>query len=59
MLMMNHRVIVTCYGGPEELKVIEEPLRTVGPQEVMVRVQSEARRYYIVHRRRLPAEAGW
>jgi len=27
MLMMNHRVIVTRYGGPEVLKVIEEPLR--------------------------------
>ncbi|WP_018756319.1 medium chain dehydrogenase/reductase family protein [Paenibacillus terrigena] len=38
--MMNHRVIVTRYGGPEVLKVIEEPLRTVGSQEVRVRVQS-------------------
>lgn len=38
--MMNTRVIVTRYGGPEILEVIEEPLRTLEPGEVRIQVQS-------------------
>ncbi|REE83892.1 NADPH:quinone reductase-like Zn-dependent oxidoreductase [Paenibacillus taihuensis] len=38
--MMNARVVVTEYGGPEKLKVVEEPLRPVQRDEVLVRVLS-------------------
>jgi len=38
--MMNMRVIVTEYGGPEKLKLVEEPLRPVRRDEVRVRVLS-------------------
>ncbi|OPA79364.1 alcohol dehydrogenase [Paenibacillus selenitireducens] len=38
--MMNVRVIVTEYGGPETLKIVEEPLRQPLRDEVRVRVQS-------------------
>lgn len=38
--MMNVRVVVTDYGGPETLKIVEEPLHRLQPDEVRVRMQS-------------------
>ncbi|AKG34179.1 medium chain dehydrogenase/reductase family protein [Paenibacillus durus] len=38
--MFNSRVIVTAYGGPEVLKVVQEPLRIPDRDEVRVKVQS-------------------
>ncbi len=38
--MLNTRVIVSRYGGPEVLDVIEEPLRTPEPGEIRVKVES-------------------
>lgn len=38
--MQNTRVIVSRYGGPEVLEVVEEPLRAPGQGEVRVRVQT-------------------
>lgn len=38
--MMNTRVIVTEYGGPEKLAITEEPLRPLRRGEVRVRVRS-------------------
>lgn len=38
--MLNARVVVTEYGGPETLKILEEPLRRPKRDEVRVQVQS-------------------
>ncbi|MDR0267726.1 medium chain dehydrogenase/reductase family protein [Paenibacillus sp.] len=38
--MMNVRVVVTKYGGPEALEIVDEPLRRPQRDEVRVRVQS-------------------
>lgn len=36
---MNQRIIVTRYGGPEVLKLVEEPLRSPQKGEVRIKVQ--------------------
>ncbi|BCG58593.1 hypothetical protein PUR_20180 [Paenibacillus sp. URB8-2] len=38
--MLNSRVIVAEYGGPEVLKVVQEPLRMPQKDEIRVKVQS-------------------
>ncbi|WP_284646139.1 medium chain dehydrogenase/reductase family protein [Paenibacillus silviterrae] len=38
--MENRRIIVSEYGGPEVVKLIEEPLRLPGPGEIRVRMLS-------------------
>jgi NADPH:quinone reductase-like Zn-dependent oxidoreductase len=40
MSMLNTRVIVTRYGGPEVIEVIEEPLRKPDRGEIRIKVQS-------------------
>jgi hypothetical protein len=34
----NRRIVVPCYGGPDVMTVIEEPLPEPGPGEVRVRI---------------------
>jgi NADPH:quinone reductase-like Zn-dependent oxidoreductase len=38
--MVNTRVIVSRYGGPEVIKVVEEPLRMPGKGEIRVKVEA-------------------
>ena len=38
--MFNTRIVVTRYGGPEVLEVVQEPLRYPNPGEIRIKVQS-------------------
>jgi NADPH:quinone reductase-like Zn-dependent oxidoreductase len=38
--MLNKRVIVTRYGGPESIEIIEEPLQPTSMDEVLIKVES-------------------
>ncbi|WP_257985944.1 alcohol dehydrogenase catalytic domain-containing protein [Bacillus sp. M6-12] len=38
--MLNKRVVINRYGGPEVIEILEEPLRKPGAGEVLIKVES-------------------